>query len=493
MGKIAKQSIQTALFSYLGVVIGYFNVLWLFPYALEASQLGTFRTIQDLGLLFVPFAQLGLGHGITRYFPKLKSNHSAFLSYSIILAFGGFFLVCSIFLIFQNQIIGLFAVNSPQVIDFLQIVLLITFFSLLSSILDAYARSYLKIAVPTFFREVFLRLLTGILVGSYFLGWIDFEMVMYGLVLVYGLCTLSVLAYLIWLGVLKFDFRWQNFPKGFRSSFLKFSIITFLATAASTLIMKIDSIMVSSMVGLEANAIYTIAFSMALVIELPRRAISQVVMPVIADHFAKKNLSEINKLYKQVSNRQLYICLLLFIGIWSNIDSLYFLIPSREIYETGKYVVLLIGIGKLFDVIFSVNSEVLVFSKYYRFNLLATIIMSLLIIGLNYWLIPIYGIEGAAIASAFIMFLFNFGKYLFLKIKLGFDPFSKETLKILLVGFITYSPFQFLKLDYGPILNIAFTSISILVSYLFFSRIFGAGSEEWMWVKERLKSKKSGS
>ncbi len=493
MGKIANQSLQTALFSYLGVLIGYFNVLWLFPYALEASQLGTFRTIQDLGLLFVPFAQLGLGHGITRFFPKLQSNQSAFLSFSILLAFGGFTLVCSLFLIFQTQIIGLFAVNSPQVIDFLQVVLLITFFSLLSSILDAYGRSFLKIAVPTFFREVFLRLLTGLLVGSYFLGWIGFEIVMNGLVVVYGISTFGVLVYLLWLGVLKFDFKWSNFPAGFRSSFLKFSLITFLATAASTLIMKIDSIMVSSMVSLEANAIYTIAFSMALVIELPRRAISQVVMPIISDHFNNRNLSEINRLYKQVSNSQLYICLLLFLGIWVNIDSLYYLIPNREIYEAGKYVVLLIGIGKLFDVLFSVNSEVLVFSKYYRFNLLATILMSLLIVGLNYWLIPIYGIEGAAIASAIVMFLFNFVKYLFLKIKLNFDPFSRETLKILIVGFTAYAPFRYFQFDQTQIINIILTSLCLLLSYLFFSMIIGAGSEEWKWIKERLKSKKSGS
>jgi len=51
MGKVAKQSIQTTIFSYIGVVIGYFNVLWLYPYAMDASELGTFRTIQDLGLL----------------------------------------------------------------------------------------------------------------------------------------------------------------------------------------------------------------------------------------------------------------------------------------------------------------------------------------------------------------------------------------------------------------------------------------------------------
>ena len=491
MGNVAKQSIQTAIFSYLGVVIGYVNVLWLYPYALDASQLGTFRTIQDLGLLFVPFAQLGIGHGITRFFPQLQSNKSAFLSYGLVFSLVGFAVVSGIFLGFKTEIIGLFSANSPEVIDFFGVVLLITLFSLLSSILDSYSRSYLKVAVPTLIREVFLRLLTGILVGSYLLQWITFNQVMQGLVAVYGLALLGVLVYLLWLGVLKLDFRWNTFPQGFRSSFIQFSLITFLATAASTLIMKIDSIMVSSMISLEANAIYTIAFSMALVIELPRRAISQVVMPVIADHFSTGNLKDINKLYKQISNRQLYICLLLFIGIASNLDALYYFIPNREIYEAGKHVVLLIGLGKLFDVVFSVNGEILVFSKHYRFNLIATIGMSILIIGLNFLLIPIYGIDGAAMASVAVMFLFNLVKYLFLKIKLGFDPFSTETLKILFVGSIAYAPSVFSSFTNSPVVNILITSILVFATYLFFSRLLNVGNEEWEWVKNRIK--KSGS
>ncbi|SFT43229.1 Membrane protein involved in the export of O-antigen and teichoic acid [Algoriphagus locisalis] len=491
MGKVAKQSIQTTIFSYLGVVIGYVNVLWLYPYALDASQLGAFRTIQDLGLLFVPFAQLGVGHGITRFFPQLKSNQSAFLSYGLVFSMVGFALVSAIFLGFRTQIIDLFAVNSPEVLDFFGVVLLITLFALLSSILDAYSRSFVKVAVPTLFREVFLRLLTGVLVGAYLLKWISFPQVMQGLVAVYGLAFLGVLVYLLWLGVLKFDFRWNTFPKGFRTSFVQFSLVTFLATAASTLIMKIDSIMVSSMISLEANAIYTIAFSMAMVIELPRRAISQVVMPVIADHFAKGNLEEINTLYKQISNRQLYICLLLFLGVWANLDAIYYFIPNREIYESGKYVVVLIGLGKLLDVVFSVNGEILVFSNHYRFNLIATIGMSVLIVALNYLLIPLYGIEGAALASVAVMFLFNFVKYLFLRIKLGFDPFSKETLKIIFVGVITYSPTLAGSFTLSPIPNIIITSLLILGFYWFWSGILGVGTEEWAWIKNRIK--KSGS
>ena len=491
MGKVAEQSIQTTIFSYIGVVIGYFNVLWLYPYAMDASELGIFRTIQDLGLLFVPFAQLGVGHGITRYFPKLQGNKSAFLSYSLIIALAGFFIVTILFFGLRVQIIELFAMNSPEVVDFLGVVLLITLFALLNSILDAYSRSYLKIAIPTFFREVFLRLLTGCLIGTYLLKWISFPEVMTGLVLVYGFALTGVLIYLIWLGVLNFDLNWKTFPKGFRSSFIQFSLITFLATAASTLIMKIDSIMVSSMISLEANAIYTIAFSMALVIELPRRAISQVVMPVVADHFANDNLAEINVLYKQVSNRQLYVCILLFIGIWANIDAVYSFIPNREIYMAGKSVVFLIGLGKLFDVAFSINSEILVFSKFYRFNLILTIAMSALIIVLNLFMIPSYGIEGAAGASAIVMLLFNLVKYLFLKIRLGLEPFSKETLKILGVGILTFNSARFASLDASPIPNLIFTSLVVLGVFLLWSLLLRAGGEEWLWIKERIK--KSGS
>jgi len=487
MGKVAKQSIQTTVFSYLGAIIGYFNVLWLYPYALDAAQLGAFRTIQDLGLLFVPFAQLGVGHGITRYFPKLKSQQSGFLTFGIMVSTVGFLLVSCIFLGFKEQIIDLFAVNSPEVIDFLGVVLLITLFSLLNSILDAYSRSYLKVAVPTLIREVALRLFTAILVATYLLQWITFDQLMFGLSGVYGLALLSIIVYLSWLDVLKFDFRWNNFPQKFRSSFIKFSLITFLATAASTLIMKIDSIMVSSMISLEANAIYTIAFSMAMVIELPRRAISQVVMPVVADHFAKGNLGEIDKLYKQISNRQFYICLLLFIGIWSNIDSLYYFIPNREIYESGKWVVFLIGTGKLLDVVFSVNGEILVFSKHYKYNLTATIGMSVMIILLNYLMIPYYGIEGAAMASLAVMLLFNLLKFFLLKLKLGFNPFTSETIKILIVGCLTFGVGYIKVESLNPFFQLGITSSLVLGAYVLFSKLLGAGKEEWLWLKNQVK------
>ncbi|MDA0314877.1 MAG: polysaccharide biosynthesis C-terminal domain-containing protein [Bacteroidetes bacterium] len=487
MRKIVFQSIQTTIFSYLGVVLGYINVLWLYPYALDTTQLGTFRTIQDLGLLLVPFAQLGLGHGITRYFPKLERNQEALLTFSLLFSFLGFGVVALLFFGFKQQVISLFASNSPEIINFLGVVLFIALFSVWSSVLDAFARSFVKVGIPTFFREVFLRLLTSILVAFYLLKWIDFDQVMQGLVLVYGASLVGVATYMAWLGVFKLDFSWHEFPAGFTRSLLKYSGITFLATAASTLILKIDSVMISSMLSLEANAIYSIAFYMALVIELPRRAISQVAMPLIAEHFAQQRIKEINLLYRQLSNRQLYICLLLFALIWGNIDSIYHFVPNREIYQTGKWVVLIIALGKLVDVAFSLNTEILVFSSYYRFNLVLTISMSILLVAANYFLIPVWGIEGAAVGSAVVMLAYNLTKYGYLKVRLQLDPFSMETLKIIVVGIITLLGLYLSPNLNSPILSLFITSGLTVIAFVGSSALLGVGKEEWAWLKNKGK------
>lgn len=487
MGKIANQSFQTTLYSYIGVVIGYINVLWLYPYALEAAQLGTFRTIQDMALLLVPFAQMGLGLGITRFFPQLEKGHSAFLNFSLLISLLGFLVVASGAWIFKDEISSLFASNSPELIQYLWIVLFITFLALANTILDAYSRSFVKVAVPTFFREVLLRLLTGIWISCFLLGWITFDQLMPGLIGIYAIPLIGMILYLSQKKVLSSDFSWQNFPKGFRSSFISFSLISFLATAASTLILKIDSIMVSSLISLEANAIYSIAFSMATVIEMPKRAISQVIMPVVSKLFSENRLNEIQDIYKQLAKRQLYLSLLIFTGIWINIDAIYLLIPNQSIYQAGKWVVFWIGLGKIIDAAFSANSEILVFSKYYRFNLIATLVMSIAIILLNYLFIPRYGIEGAAFASAFVFFTFNLVKYGYLKRTLQLDPFDWEQVGILAMG-LGIGFILMLIPDFShALIDLVVKSMLLLVLYGISAKLGLSGKEELNWVLEKIK------
>lgn len=463
MGKIVKQSLLTTLSSYIGVVIGYVNMLWLLPYALSPEEFGIFRTIQDMGLLLVPFAQLGLGHGVTRFYPRIKENQFAFFSFTLVLSLIGFGLVALGFLLFKGQIIDAYATNSPEVINFLSVVLFITLYAVLNSILDAFTRSFIKIAVPTFFREVVLRLLLTILVGSYLFGWLDFYQLMWGLADIYLFTLLGMLVYMIRNGMFKLSFNWRPLSSAFRKEYIRYSLITLLGTAGAILIMKIDSLMVSSMIGLDANAIYAIGFSIAVVIEMPRRAVSQVVMPVIAEKFALNQTKEIDALYKNVAVNQLLLCLLIFLGIWINIDNLYHFVPNREVYQAGKWVVLLIGLGKLCDVLFSVNGEIIVFSRFYIFNITSTLVMCVLVVVLNLLMIPLWGIEGAALSSLLAMFFYNLIKYMYVKKRLGFDPFSWDIAKIVLLGLLVYGVDYLMIPTFAPVLLDIFLRSGLLV------------------------------
>lgn len=487
MSKIAKQSLLTTLFAYIGVVVGYFNLLWLLPYVLKPEQIGLFKTIQDMAILLVPFAQLGIGNGITRFFPRVSGSKFPFFTFSLIIGTMGFLLVAFGFLLFKEQVIAIFAKNSPEVNNFLLVALLITFFSVLNTILDAFSRSYLKVAIPSFFRDVLLRLLVSFLIVGYYFDFYAFYILMWGLGGIYFLTLLAMAAYMLHLRIFQLSFQWSELGNPFKKEFLQYSLITLLGTAGALLIMKIDSLMVSSMIGLNANAIYTIGFSIAVVIEMPRRAISQVVMPIISEKFALNQLEDINALYKKIAIHQFLLCLLIFLLIWVNIDSLYHYVPNREIYKAGKWIVLLIGLGKLSDVIFSVNAEIIVFSRFYLFNITATLIMCVAVIALNLWLIPLFGIEGAALASLLSMFIYNLIKYVYVKIRLGFDPFTWGVAKILFLGLVSWGIVHYAL----PVQSLVWVDILIRSGVLILFYCIGAWSmhivpEVERWIKEKI-------
>jgi O-antigen/teichoic acid export membrane protein len=73
MGQAIRQSIFTSVVSYAGVVIGYVNLLYLYPRFLEPEQIGLLRTIVDAALLLAPFAQGGLAQTILRFLPHFTT------------------------------------------------------------------------------------------------------------------------------------------------------------------------------------------------------------------------------------------------------------------------------------------------------------------------------------------------------------------------------------------------------------------------------------
>ena len=150
---------------------------------------------------------------------------------------------------------------------------------------------------------------------------------------------------------------------------------------------------------------------------------------------ANKNNDNIklNELYKKSAITQLVIGGLLFMLIWLNIDNIFKLIPHGAIYSQGKWVVFIIGLGNMFDMTTGINQEIVGTSKYYKIDLYFFPVLCIITIGLNMFLIPRYGMTGAALATGITIFLLNTIRFFFILMFFKIQPFSLNTLKTILI------------------------------------------------------------
>ena len=113
---------------------------------------------------------------------------------------------------------------------------------------------------------------------------------------------------------------------------------------------------------------------------------------------------------------------------------------------------------------FSYNSELISLSKYYRFTVITIIALAILTITLNIFLIPDYGMIGAAYASLISLVFYNLIKYGFIKLKMKITPFSMNSVKTILLGVFVY--FAVLSIPDNDIIIVDILIKTIISSFI---------------------------
>ncbi len=111
MGIVKRQSVQSSVITYIGVFIGYVNLILLFPKFLTPEQLGLTRLLLSIATIFSQFSLLGTSVSILRFFPYLedkRSKHHGFLSFTILVSIVGFIVFTTLFIILRKPITDVF-------------------------------------------------------------------------------------------------------------------------------------------------------------------------------------------------------------------------------------------------------------------------------------------------------------------------------------------------------------------------------------------------
>jgi len=436
MGIVIRQSAKSVFLTYVGIGFGILNTLWLFPRILSEEQIGLVRTLINVAVLFSTFAALGAGNIPTKFFPyfkDIKKNHNGFLFFQLAVGAAGFLLFVILYLNLDFLFAAMFRKNSPVLLKYFYQIIPFTLILIFIAIFESYNVIQQNSIIPTFTREVLARVLLSIgLIALFFIRF-DFDWFITLLIGSYGLMLLVLIFYT---HSQKYLFVKPNagvVKSNLFKSILIYEGLILMGNASGVIINNVDSLMLSAYSGLKFTGIYTIAFFIATFIDIPKKSLSQVLVPLVSEASKENNVNKLEELYKKSSSTQLVIGGILFLLIWFNIDNIFKLIPHGDIYAQGKWVVFFIGIGKMFDMTLGINQEIVGTSKYYKIDLALYPLYGILAVGANIILIPKLGLVGAALATLLSVVIINSVRFFFLLFTLKIQPFTAGTVKTLLI------------------------------------------------------------
>lgn len=253
-------------------------------------------------------------------------------------------------------------------------------------------------------------------------------------------------------------------PKNKKSIF-QYALYILLAGSAGSLILDIDKFMIPQQQAIAQTAFYAVAIFAATVVEVPSRALAQILNPIVAKAINQNHWDEVASLYKKSALNLFIVAGLFFLLVNLNMEHLYELLPNST-YQSGIWVVLLISFAKLFSMIFGCGTAIISNASFYKISLFFSILMALSVVVLNYLLIPRFGINGAAWATMIVVVTFTSVKILYLYNKIKVSPFSINMLKAAIVLFVIMAVGMRLDIEGNPLLLIFLKSIAIGFLYL---------------------------
>jgi O-antigen/teichoic acid export membrane protein len=473
VGIIQKQTFKGTFWAYLGIAIGFVSSIFLMPHVLSDDQVGLLRLlgIYYLGIL-VQFSNLGFNAAGIRLFPAFRNetkSHHGFLLLSCVVSLVGFMLCMVIFFYFKDTWVKSAGRQNALLHQYLWVLIPLTFSMLYFNVLDNYARNLFDTVTGTFLREFAQRFFILFLLVWHALWPMPFSVFI--LVWLGAMCfpLLIILGKMAWYRQLNFRADWGHLTPTLRRELASLSLYSVLSGLTTTITTQIDAILVNNYRNLAETGIYGTILLFGSVISTPATSMNRITGPVIADAWNRQDRAQIQVIYEKSCTTQLIIGCLISLGILVNIENVFAVLPSS--YVIAKNALILIVLGKLVDMATGVNGTILTTSAHYRWDTFFFVLLIGVTIGLNVWLIPLYGITGSAWATALSIVIFNGFRTLFVGLKLRFWPFHWRQLGVLLwAGIVWWVAQSFLSpVSWGIVPDfVADTLVRSLIVGMFF-------------------------
>jgi O-antigen/teichoic acid export membrane protein len=469
MGIVRKQSILSSIFIYIGFAIGAINILLLFPKYFTPEQIGLTRILLDVALLFATLCTLGAIPITLKFFPfyqaYLPKNKNDLPILTILLGITGCILLVLLLPHFKPMIIRKFGARSPLFVEYFDLVYPFTITLVFFSILEAHAWSQKKTVLSNALKEFAFRLLTTVIILLFIAGIFNFNQFIHVYACIFGIPVFIFLYSLTREGNFPLRFSISKVTSRLKGKMFNFGLFVFGGAMLNIIARTNDTIIIASQSsgGLADAAVFTIATYLVTVMDVPQRSLISITTPFIAEAWKNRNLGKIDSLYKKTALNLLISGMAIFSLVLLNInDAMKFL---GDDYQALGMIVLISGIAKLFDLATGLNTQILLLSKYWKFEFLTNMLLVALSIPLNYWLTKRYNVIGPAYGNLIALLVFNATRFLMIWKIFKLQPFTIENGKALIIGFLVFLLIYLIP-DTGQIvLNVVIRSVSFILIF----------------------------
>lgn len=457
---IRKQAFFYTLINYVGTAIGIVSVLFIYPLNLEL--LGTVRYIDNIAQMLYPVMVLGASHALIKYYPALNEQKKRQLFNYSISSIG----VVSAILLLAIVVWHLLSGYNDMYLIYLSFMVAVSL-----AFIDLFrkqAQDLQKLAVPTLYEKILPKLILPAIFLLVLGGLINAFESLLAYTVSYAAIFVLTAIYILKHFKPGFNYRFKSlFGEISRKEYFKYSLYAFAGSFGSLLAFRIDGIVIYNFISEEANGIFNIGVTLASTLQIPAMGLFALYAPAVSDYLQNNNFNQLQVKYKEVARLLFFVGAILYSCIVLGIENLFMLLPTQNSLMLAVPVIFILGFNVLINMATGFNTEIITYSKYYKFNMIAILSLIAVNVPLNLYVVYYtnWGITGIAWASFVSMFLFNVSKLLFIYRKFGLIPFDSGFAKLAIVFLFSGGIIYFLPHTGSYLIDLVYkTGLSIIVN-----------------------------
>ena len=455
MGIVFRQSVKTTLVVLSGAILGA-AVLWLQTKYLDQQQYGFTTTLSKWAIVLSVCTPIGLNNTLAVFIHRYNNEankRKMLLTICLVIPAIITLVTSVIYFLIPGWVIHHFQpADQPLMQKYYIWLPIYTILFVYMSMLEQYLCSQMKVAVSSFMREILLRVLTLVLIFLFIFKYVNFSVLVIGTVLLYLVPVLIFFLLSFQTKGFGLTTRTESFTVEEYKEIVHFSWYHYLFNIAIMLMGNMDALLIPfyDHKGFTKAAVYTVAVYFISLVSIPYRAIIQASFASFAAAFNLNEMDRAKDLFIRSSINVLIPTICLALLLCCNLNNAVAIIGSSKNYSGLIPVFLVLLLGALVNLATGMNDQVLSITNYYKFNFYVSLCVSVLMFLLIRFLVPQYGIIGAAWASTITIITHNLIKFYFVWKKVGMQPFSMNTVLILIAALPALAAGYFFPYFFNP-------------------------------------------